>query len=191
CARVALLHEGRLLALDTPQRLQAPLAGQLLEVTAAGPRPPVEILARVPGVNNVQTFGDRAHVRIDPGARAQVIAAIEAVMCGVQGAAPRRQCPGRQRAADCRLARGRLHRIDYRKPPMRYVFFAVAIAIATGAAAQPQAPPLTLDEAIAQGIANSQRLAELQARGEGAEFAIAGRHAADMPAIALLGGHPP
>ena len=72
---------------------------------------------------------------------------------------------------------------------MRYVFFAVAIAIATGAAAQPQATPLTLDEAIAQGIANSQRLAELQARGEGAEFAIAGRHAADMPSIALLGGY--
>jgi drug efflux transport system ATP-binding protein len=82
CARVALLHEGRLLALDTPQRLQAPLAGQLLEVTAAGPRPPVEILARVPGVTDVQTFGDRAHVRIDPAARAQVIAAIEAALRG-------------------------------------------------------------------------------------------------------------
>jgi ABC-2 type transport system ATP-binding protein len=82
CARVALLHEGRLLALDTPQRLQAPLAGQLLEVTAAGPRPPVEILARVSGVNDVQTFGDRAHVRIDPVARAQVIAAIEAALRG-------------------------------------------------------------------------------------------------------------
>ena len=72
---------------------------------------------------------------------------------------------------------------------MRYVFFAVAMAIATGAAAQPQATPLTLEEAIAQGIANSQRLAELQARREGAEFAIAGRRAADMPSIALLGGY--
>ena len=72
---------------------------------------------------------------------------------------------------------------------MRYVFFAAAMAIATGAAAQPQAMPLTLEEAIAQGIANSQRLAELQARGEGADFAIAGRRAADMPSIALLGGY--
>jgi len=33
-------------------------------------------------VNDVQTFGDRAHVRIDPGARAQVIAAIEAALRG-------------------------------------------------------------------------------------------------------------
>ena len=31
CARVALLHEGRLLALDTPQQLQAALAGQFAE----------------------------------------------------------------------------------------------------------------------------------------------------------------
>jgi len=46
------------------------------------PRPPVEILARVSGVNDVQTFGDRAHVRIDPVARAQVIAAIEAALRG-------------------------------------------------------------------------------------------------------------
>ena len=82
CARVALLHEGRLLALDTPPRLQEPLAGQLLEVTAAGPRPPVEILAGVPGVNDVQTFGDRAHVRIDPGARVQAIGAIEGALRG-------------------------------------------------------------------------------------------------------------
>jgi ABC-2 type transport system ATP-binding protein len=80
CARVALLHEGRLLALDTPQRLQAQLAGQLLEVTTASARPPVDLLARVPGVEDVQTFGDRAHVRLRPGTAASVAAAIEAVL---------------------------------------------------------------------------------------------------------------
>jgi ABC-2 type transport system ATP-binding protein len=80
CARVALLHEGRLLALDTPQRLQDALDGQLLEVTTAMPRPPVEALARVPGVEDVQTFGDRAHVRLRAGSRAPVTAAIEAAL---------------------------------------------------------------------------------------------------------------
>jgi ABC-2 type transport system ATP-binding protein len=63
CARVALLHEGRLLALETPSHLQDALAGQLLEVVTDTPRPPVDILARVPGVRDVQSFGDRAHVR--------------------------------------------------------------------------------------------------------------------------------
>jgi ABC-2 type transport system ATP-binding protein len=70
CARVALLHEGRLLALDEPSRLQGALAGQLLEVVTDAPRPPVELLARVAGVRDVQSFGDRAHVRATGDARA-------------------------------------------------------------------------------------------------------------------------
>lgn len=72
---------------------------------------------------------------------------------------------------------------------MRYVCFIAAMAIASGAAAQPQSTPLSLEQAIAQGIANSERLAELEARGEAADFAIAGRRATDMPSLALLGGY--
>jgi ABC-2 type transport system ATP-binding protein len=64
CARVVLLHEGRRLALDEPSRLQRALGGQLLEVSVGGGRPPVELLARIPGVADVQLFGDRAHVRL-------------------------------------------------------------------------------------------------------------------------------
>jgi drug efflux transport system ATP-binding protein len=64
CSRVALLHEGRLMALDEPSRLQGALAGELLEVIADAPRPPLDVLARVDGVADVQSFGDRAHVRL-------------------------------------------------------------------------------------------------------------------------------
>src|SRR5215212_9790780 len=39
CGRVALLHEGRLLALEAPSRLQQSLAGELLEVIVQAPRP--------------------------------------------------------------------------------------------------------------------------------------------------------
>jgi outer membrane protein TolC len=53
----------------------------------------------------------------------------------------------------------------------------------------PSESPLTLDQAIAQGLANSQRLAEIQARAEAADFAIAGRHAADLPNVALQAGY--
>jgi ABC-2 type transport system ATP-binding protein len=80
CARVALLHEGHLLALDEPSRLQAVMAGQLLEVVTDGSRPPVELIARVPGVENVQPFGDRAHVRVTPGAQAAVMRDIDAAL---------------------------------------------------------------------------------------------------------------
>ena len=53
----------------------------------------------------------------------------------------------------------------------------------------PPATPLTLEAAIAQALANSQRIAELQARGEAAEFQVAGRRAADLPSVALQGGY--
>jgi ABC-2 type transport system ATP-binding protein len=80
CGRVALLHEGRLLALDEPSRLQAVMDGQLLEVVTEGTRPPVERIAGLPGVEDVQPFGDRAHVRIRPGAQASVAREIEAAL---------------------------------------------------------------------------------------------------------------
>jgi ABC-2 type transport system ATP-binding protein len=64
CARVALLHKGRLLALDRPDALRASLPGSLFEVSSPDQRRAVAALAKLPGVADVQTFGERAHVRL-------------------------------------------------------------------------------------------------------------------------------
>jgi drug efflux transport system ATP-binding protein len=64
CGRVALLHDGRLLAVDRPEHLQSRLEGQLLEVSVNAGRPPLEVLRSIPDVMDVQSFGDRAHVRL-------------------------------------------------------------------------------------------------------------------------------
>jgi ABC-2 type transport system ATP-binding protein len=87
CARVALLHEGHLLALDEPSNLQRGLDGQVLEVMTEAARPPVDLLARVPGVESVQPFGDRAHVRIASCDRATVTRDLEAALAaaGISG----------------------------------------------------------------------------------------------------------
>ena len=84
--------------------------------------------------------------------------------------------------------------------PLLSVSAGPAFAFGSGAASQIQASPsalarqapdgpVTLDEAIAQGLANSQRLAEIQARAEAADFALAGRHAAELPLVAVQGGY--
>jgi len=65
CSRVALLHEGRLLALDRPSALRAMLPGAIYEVIAPDHRRAAAILKNVPGVVDVQLFGERAHVRVD------------------------------------------------------------------------------------------------------------------------------
>jgi outer membrane protein len=70
----------------------------------------------------------------------------------------------------------------------------VAIQLLTGVRQPPGATQgvraeLTLDEAIAQGLANSHRLAELKARAEAADFAVEGRHDAYLPVVSLQGGY--
>jgi ABC-2 type transport system ATP-binding protein len=77
CGRVALLHDGRLLAIDRPASLQSGLAGQLLEVSVTAGRPPIDMLAALPDVADVQTFGDRAHLRIVGGEAKSSAAAIQ------------------------------------------------------------------------------------------------------------------
>jgi ABC-2 type transport system ATP-binding protein len=65
CARVALLHQGRLLAVDRPVALRATLPGSLYEVVVPEHRRAAGVLRNVAGVAEVQLFGERAHVRFD------------------------------------------------------------------------------------------------------------------------------
>ncbi|MBI3401113.1 MAG: ABC transporter ATP-binding protein [Acidobacteria bacterium] len=67
CSRVALLHEGGLLALDRPGALRAALPGALFEVIVSDHRRAPDVLARLPGVRDVRMFGERAHVRFGRG----------------------------------------------------------------------------------------------------------------------------
>jgi outer membrane protein len=70
---------------------------------------------------------------------------------------------------------------------MKLVPFLVMLTIP--AVVQGQPAPLTLEDAIAQGLANSRRLAEIEARADAADFAIAGRRAVERPLVALQGGY--
>jgi ABC-2 type transport system ATP-binding protein len=74
CGRVALLHEGRLLAMDRPGALRTTLPGALYEVIASDHRRAPAILRAVPGVSDVQMFGERAHVRLNTPARDEAAA---------------------------------------------------------------------------------------------------------------------
>jgi outer membrane protein TolC len=68
---------------------------------------------------------------------------------------------------------------------------AVLLAAGVSAPGLAQGPPLaiTLEEATARAVQNSHRLGELRARAEGAAAAEAGRRAADLPSVGLLGGY--
>jgi len=83
CHRIAMLHEGRVLALDEPGRLRQSLPGRWFEVVVDQPRDVVARLAsRHIGGLRTFVFGDRLHAWLDASdpeaARRQLDLAVEA-----------------------------------------------------------------------------------------------------------------
>jgi ABC-2 type transport system ATP-binding protein len=81
CTRVALMHEGQILAADRPGRLRRQLPGAMVEVVAAGAAAALDGVRALPGVADVHAFGDRLHVRLaaaDAGAVERFAASVRA-----------------------------------------------------------------------------------------------------------------
>ncbi|HSM37662.1 MAG TPA: ABC transporter ATP-binding protein [Longimicrobiales bacterium] len=74
CDRVALLSEGRLLALDTPAGLVERAPGRIVEVRTAHPRQDRDRLRAVDGVAGALLFGERIHVTLREGAFLEEVA---------------------------------------------------------------------------------------------------------------------
>jgi ABC-2 type transport system ATP-binding protein len=62
CNRVGLLHQGRLLAVDTPRRVKRLMRGALLEIRGQDPRQMAAVLRASLPAGTVTLFGDRVHV---------------------------------------------------------------------------------------------------------------------------------
>jgi len=76
CHRVALMHAGRLLALDSVPNLKRLFPkGTIVEVSCGGPAQAMAKLERMPGVSEVALFGNALHVVV---AEPSVAAALEA-----------------------------------------------------------------------------------------------------------------
>lgn len=78
CTRLGFLRSGRMLREGTPAELRSALRGQILELRGR-PLPLLRGLARqVPGVEDVQMFGDRLQLRVSPRQVEPVMAALKA-----------------------------------------------------------------------------------------------------------------
>jgi ABC-2 type transport system ATP-binding protein len=64
CDHVALLNQGRVIALDRPAVLQESLQGEMLAVRASDGRRALEVLRRAAGVRRAALFGDTIHVTL-------------------------------------------------------------------------------------------------------------------------------
>ena len=70
CQRVALMHRGKLLAVDRPEAVRSSVAGWVVEVVARPRAAAARHLRQHPAVSQVETFGERLHVSIAATSRA-------------------------------------------------------------------------------------------------------------------------
>ena len=79
--RLALLHRGQLLVVDSPGALQAAFEGELLEIRVGDARRARAVAESVRGVRRAQLFGESLHVTVEPDGRAR-----EALAAALAGA---------------------------------------------------------------------------------------------------------
>lgn len=106
CGRIALVHEGRLLALDAPDRLRAAMPGAMFELTPPDPAAAGDRLAAAAPACRVRQIGDRLRVWVppDPAAAAEAALAAAAARAGLPALAARRIVPTLEDVFIARLA---------------------------------------------------------------------------------------
>jgi len=76
CHRVGFLRGGRLIAEGTPSELRATLDGRIIEVRGPSLAEIRASMQTIAGVEDVRLFGDKLHLRVQPGKADPVLAAL-------------------------------------------------------------------------------------------------------------------
>jgi ABC-2 type transport system ATP-binding protein len=69
CTRVALMNAGRLMTVDTPERLKAQMRGEIVEIVCGRAREAFALLKAQAPEREVQMFGDRLNVIVESSSR--------------------------------------------------------------------------------------------------------------------------
>lgn len=67
CSRVGLMFAGKLVVCDTPQNIRNQLEGDVIELLSEDWQSARERVAGLPGVREVQTYGESLHLVVDAG----------------------------------------------------------------------------------------------------------------------------
>lgn len=67
CSRVGLMYAGKLIICDTPRAIKASLEGEMIALLTDEWQQAKEIVAALPGVLEVQTYGEALHILVDDG----------------------------------------------------------------------------------------------------------------------------
>jgi ABC-2 type transport system ATP-binding protein len=71
CSRVGLMNQGTIMRVDAPEHLKQEMHGEVIEIVCNPIREAVVLLKALPGVREIQAFGDRLNVVVDHDGKAQ------------------------------------------------------------------------------------------------------------------------
>lgn len=69
CSRVGLMYGGQMVVCDTPARIRADIEGEVIELQLEGWQAAQSMLDDLPGVLEIQTYGESLHVLVDSADR--------------------------------------------------------------------------------------------------------------------------
>ncbi|MCB9134526.1 MAG: ABC transporter ATP-binding protein [Anaerolineales bacterium] len=104
CSRVGLMYAGKFIVCDTPQNIRAQMEGELIEIRPDDWQAAHKVIETLPGVLEVQTYGELIHVLVDSAAQRlpELSAALAASRITVRGIRP---APARMEQAFISLIR--------------------------------------------------------------------------------------
>jgi len=81
CNRLGFMRSGRIIAEGSPTQLRGRLEGRILEVQTTSPIRLVESMKDFPGVEDARAFGDKLHLRVQPGKSDRVLKNLKREHC--------------------------------------------------------------------------------------------------------------
>jgi ABC-2 type transport system ATP-binding protein len=67
CSRVGLMYAGKLIECDSPQNIRKRLEGDVIEIQPEDWQAVLEAVGKLPGIQEVQTYGESLHLLVDSG----------------------------------------------------------------------------------------------------------------------------
>ncbi len=69
CSRVGLMYAGKIVVCDTPKQIRNSLGAELIELATPDWQVAYDLVAGIPGVVEVQTYGESLHILVDSAAK--------------------------------------------------------------------------------------------------------------------------
>jgi ABC-2 type transport system ATP-binding protein len=67
CSQVGLMYEGEMMIIDAPGKIRSRINGELIQVYPDDWQAAHDLILKIPGISEIQTYGEALHILVDSG----------------------------------------------------------------------------------------------------------------------------